>query len=719
MKEHTLTIDKEQKSVNNNQVSVTIDGREIVATENQSILQTALEAKIYIPHLCAHPDLEPQGGCNLCVVEVEGKGVVHACETIVEDGMKVTTKSDDIGHRRTVAMELMLAGHPHDCTSCKAYLKCELQALMQYTGAVHGRFRDVDKKATTINNKNPLIVRELERCIQCGRCVRACSDLRGVGILDYNKLDCEVYIGTEDDKPLKDAGCRFCGACIEVCPTGALQDVSGIFRDDIARSKALVPCQAECPAHIDIPAYIRAINEGDYSKAVAIIREKVPFPHSLGYVCNNRCEVGCKRDKLNSPVSIRNLKRFAVENDRDKIWKDKGFRKDRTGKKVAIVGAGAAGLTSAYYLNKLGHDVKVFEKQKIAGGHMTGGMPEYRIPTEDVLEEVKYITDSGVELECNSNITNVKELKKDYDAVLVAIGTSYGKKLNLKGSDYDNAYTAIDMLRASRYKTDINLGKKCCVIGGGNVAFDVASTLIRMGVEAHIVCLEKDASQASREEYDLAIAEGVIVHDLHSNEEIEGTKEKITGLRVHKINSFSFDPETRALIEDVVEDSSYTIECDSVVFAAGQITGLTEEFGLELNKFAYPINPETGVSEFKTSIDGVFAAGDVITGTRFLIDAIASAREVTSTIDKYLGGTGEIEETLVDRTRNQNIGKIDNFSELQRKELKEISVEDRIKNFNPVTLSFTCQEAICESSRCLQCDLRTDITKVKLWTEYN
>jgi NADPH-dependent glutamate synthase beta subunit-like oxidoreductase/Pyruvate/2-oxoacid:ferredoxin oxidoreductase delta subunit/ferredoxin len=698
-----------------------IDGNPIEATKGQTILEAALANDYYIPHLCTHPDLPTLGGCNLCVVEIEGmEGPVRACESPAREGIRVTSKSESLSHRRSVAMELMLAGHPHDCTSCKAYLKCELQAMMQYLGTVHSRLRTVHRQNTKINTNNPLIVREMERCIQCGRCVRACREMRGVDALSFNKLNDETYISTPGDLPLADAGCRFCGACVEVCPTGALQDEEGVFRTDVPREQALIPCQVECAAHIDIPAYLRYIKEGKYSEAVGVIREKVPFPHALGYVCNNLCETGCKRSKLNEPIAIRDMKRFAVEHDKEQIWKEKYLKtKPRTGKKIAVVGGGPAGLTAAFYLNKQGHDVTVFEKQKVPGGHMTGGMPEYRIPTKDVLAEIKLIEESGVKIICDHPITNVAELKKDYDAVVVAIGTSIGKKLTyLPGSDFDHVYTAVDLLRASRLGLPIELGETVNIIGGGNVAFDVARTLIRMGKKVNVVCLEKNASQASPEEVEEAIEEGVQIYDCHSNEAIIGTKEKVTGLQVHKINSFYFDPETRALVEDPIPDSTYVIPCDSIVFAAGQVTGLTEDFGLELNRFGYPINPATGKSDYITSIEGVFAVGDVITGTKFVINAIAGGREVASIVDKYLGGDGIIEETLVDRTREPVIGRIDDFSRMPRQKMAIKGPEERKSNFLPISEGLTVEQAHFEGSRCLQCDLRTDITKVRLWTEY-
>ncbi len=706
-------------------ISLFIDGTEIQAEEGMSVLEASLAAGIYIPHLCSHPDLPATGGCKMCVVEVDGEEApLSSCVTEVKEGMKVKTKSEQLTQLRKIALECIMAGHPHDCTGCRAYGNCELQAMWQYLGVLHARMKDEfpEKATLKIGTGTPVIIRENDRCIQCGRCVRACNDLRKVGAIGYQKKGLETYISTPDDLPLNQTDCRFCSACVEVCPTGALIDMEGLFREDLPREQSLVPCRAECPAHTDIPAYIRLIAEGKCSEAVGVIREKLTFPHALGYVCNNRCENGCKREKLNDPLSIRNLKRFAVENDKEQVWKEKytTCEKPRTGKKVAVIGGGATGMTAAYYLNRCGHDVTVFEAKKIAGGHMTSGMPEYRIPTQDVLDEIQVIVDSGVKLVCDSPIQNAAELKKDYDAVLVAIGTSVGKKLMyLPGATHKQVYSALDILQAQRLGKEIDLGQTVNIIGGGNVAFDVAGTLIRMGKTVNVVCLEKNASQASPEERDLALEEGANLFDSHSNEAILGTPDQVTGLQVHKINSFYFHPETRALVEDAIPDSTYTIPCDAIVFAAGQVTGLTDEFGLELNRFGYPIDPKTGKSEFTTSVEGVFAAGDVITGTKFVIDAIASARECAQLMDKYLGGDGMIDEVLVDRTLNPEIGTIENFSALRREELGIRGAEERKNDFAPIHTGFTCEQGTCEASRCLQCDLRVAIKKVENFNAYS
>lgn len=701
-------------------VTLTVDGRTISANPGQSVLNAALDAGIYIPHLCSHPDLPPQANCKLCVVEVAGQdGVVCSCELPASEGLQVVTQSSALLQRRKVALELMLAGHPKDCVSCKRYMNCELQAMIQYLGTVHSRMRVTSRKTDHLNVDNPLVVREMERCIQCGRCVRACDDLRGVGILGFNRRGDEVYVGTAGDLPLGEAGCRFCSACVAVCPTGALQDQFGIFRDDLPWEEAIVPCGAECPAHADIPAYLRLIQQGRHSEAIAVIREKVPFPHVLGYVCNHRCESGCKRTALNSPVSIRNLKRYAAERDTEQVWRGKGFHKDRTGKRIAVIGGGPAGLTAAYYLNKLGHDVTVYEKQNVAGGYMALGIPEFRAPTAVVQAEVGYIVESGVRVLYGQTVESAAALKAEHDAVLVAVGTPVGKKLRLPGANYRQVYTAVDFLRASRLGQTLDLGKTCCVIGGGNVAFDVAGTLLRMGVRATVVCLEKgEAMLADRDEIEAACSEGAVLYDGHSNEGIEGTPEQVTGLRVHEVSEFHFDRATGALVETAIPDSTRVIACDSIVFAAGQATGLTEGFGLELNRFGYPVDPQSGKSGHRTNLDGVFCAGDVITGTSFVINAIESGRQAASLIDRYLGGDGQIDETLVERVRQPKIGKVDGFYLTARQELSLRPASERVGDFKPINVNFNADQAACEASRCLQCDLRKDIHRSRIWSEY-
>lgn len=702
-------------------MTLKIDGKEIQAQEGLSVLEASLRAGVYIPHLCSHPDLESRGECKLCVVEIAGRdGIVTACTTPAEDGMEVTTKSPRLEQIRRVSMEFMLAGHPHDCTTCKMYLKCELQAMMQYTNAVHGRLRDVTKYTTMINTNNPVIVREMERCIQCGRCIRVCHDVRNVGILQLNRDEehYEIYVGTENDLPLNDADCRFCSACVEVCPTGALQDAPGIFRNDIPRKQALVPCSAECPAHTDIPEYIRLTGEGKYEEASAVIHEKLPFPKALGRVCMHTCELACKRNALNTPLSIRNLKRYAVEHDTEKIWKRKARQLPDTGKKVAVIGGGPAGMTAALYLRKQGHAVTVFEQYEKAGGYLMYGIPSYRLPREEVQDEIGDILESGVTLKTGVRVENAADLLKDgFDAVVLAMGTPVGKKVPISGAECGHSTTAAEFLHAAAKGEacpDV-AGKKVIVLGGGNVAFDAARTAVRLGAEASMFCLEaRDQMLADEEEITEAQEEGIELHNSTTNLEILGTKEALEGLRYADISGFTLGPD--GLKVDVIEGSEKVETGDTIIFAMGQRPDVPENFGVEINRFGYPVCRE---NSHQTTTEGIFAAGDVITGTKSVILAIAGGREAASECDRYLGGDGNIEECLYERPpHDPQIGKIEGFGRLNREEPVPAGLEERMRGFTQVDPGFSQEQARCEAERCLQCDLRCDFHNVRMWTEY-
>ncbi len=707
-------------------ITLWIDNVQVEAEEGKSVLNAALEAGIYIPHLCSHPDLTPQGGCKLCVVEIDGEAQpTTSCTTTVREGMKVKTKSETLDRLRRTSMQLMLAGHPHDCTGCRSFGNCELQAMMQYLNAVaNPNMKSVHKETMNLNTNNPLIDREMERCIQCGRCVRVCKDVRGVGVLDYSKKGDEVYIGTQNDLSLANSDCRFCGACVEVCPTGALQDKEGVFRKDLPRDQALIPCSAECPAHINIPNYLRMIYAGEYGKAVGVIREKVPFPLSLGRVCTAYCEKGCKRKGLNSSVGIRDLKRFAVQHDETRPWLEQYLKTaPSTGKKVAVIGGGPCGLTAAYYLAKKGHDVTVMERYPTCGGMLSYGIPSYRMPREDVQSEVALIEQAGVKIITNCEVKNVLEVKKDYDAVLVTVGASDGKVIPVANMDASMCTTAIDLLRdiamGKETTPKIGPGVKVLVYGGGNVAYDAARSAARLGAEPTVVCLEsRDQMTADDEEIEQGREEGVKLFSGYSNSGFSVDENgKMTGLNIFAINSFCFGP--NGLEVDKVEGSEQFVPCDVVVFASGQKTNLTAEFGLELNRPGYPVDPETGKSGFRTSVEGVYTAGDVITGTKAVINAIAGGREAAEKLDVILGGDGNIEEHLADLpAADPHIGKIDGFAFIERNHTAVTSCEERCGSFVPVDGGYTEEQAKAEAARCLKCPLRNQLHKTKMWTAY-
>lgn len=696
---------------------ITIDGKKLDVPENKNILECALDNGIYIPHLCHHKDLSPLGSCRMCIVEMGGQeGVTPACTLKAKEGMQIRTKSPEIDRLRMLALELLLTGHPEDCSTCPKYGNCELQTLIQYIGPKTGRLK-MRTKGFRTQEDNPLIIHDMNRCVLCGRCVRACNELRGVKVLQYQKKDMETYVGTIHDKLLKDADCRFCGACAEVCPTGTIRDK--LINTEVTRDDAIVPCRHACPAHTDVPRYIRYVKEGNYDAAAAVVREKVPFPKTLGYICSHVCELDCKRKEINEAMSIRNIKRYAAEHDTGSLWRRKGKQLKDTGKKVCVVGAGPAGMTAAYYLRKQGHDVTVKEALPTVGGMLAYGIPSYRLPREIIEEEADVIREQGVKIELNTKVDRPAELLKEYDAVLMTIGRHKGVRLPMEGNDLDGVLLNIDFLRNASLRKETGLGKRVIVLGGGNVAFDCARTARRLGAqEIHLACLEaREAMTADEEEIIQAQEEGIQVHPTRTFERITG-EGHVTGVDFMNVKSFTFDENRRAIIEKE-EGSEHHIDGDTVIFAVGQRPDITQEAGLELGR-ANSIAVKDITKDKSTSVEGIFAAGDVIYGTKSVIMAIESGREAAVQIDRYLGGDGDISEVLAPVEKaDPYIGQCRGFGYLERKQPSVDPSEDREDNFRLFDHGI-CDSDICaEAGRCLQCDLRLQISRPRLWGDYS
>ena len=699
-------------------IKLNINGREVETKKGKTVLEAALEGGIYIPHLCYHPNLTPVGACRLCIVEIEGiEGLPPSCTTPAAEGMVVNTKTPQIDQMRLLAMELILSRHPADCTTCSQYLNCELQSVKQYIGTSEELSVRRRLKPFATNISNPLFVHDFVRCILCGRCVRACHDLRGVGVLSFMKKGKDTYVGTAFDRSLIEANCRFCGACVEVCPTGALRDKEELTRGK-SRRAARIPCRYNCPAEIDIPRYVRFISEKNYSAATAVIREKVPFPRVLGYICNHPCEIACRRSELNEAISIRELKRFAVERDDDKLW-EKNFQKaPPTGKRVAIIGSGPAGLTAAYYLSKLGHTVTVFESLPFPGGMMRVGMPEYRLPRDVLNTEIKEIENLGVDIRTNTRVDSLDALLEGgYNAVLVAVGAHQGQKLPIPGADLDGVLIGTQFLRDVNLGKSVKVGKRVLVLGGGNVAFDCARIARRLGAnEVHIACLEpRDHMLATAEEIEQGEEEGIVIHPSQTFSKILSDHRHVTGVECLDVESFEFDDEGRVHI-DTIESSEHILPADTVIFAIGQCPEIPAQFGLTTGQGN---RIEVDPYSFVTNREGIFAAGDAVTGTTSVIEAIATGRKGAISIDEYLGGSGMIDEELapVDEPAPW-LGRTENVAYQHRSETSRIPVEQRIDNFCEIVHGLDEQAAFEESQRCLQCDLRLKIKPVKFWGDY-
>jgi NADPH-dependent glutamate synthase beta subunit-like oxidoreductase/ferredoxin len=723
---------------NETPIKITVDGKEIETTSGTSVLDACLGAGIYIPHICTHPDLRPIGACGLCVVEIDGREcLASSCVSNSEDGMVIHTKSEAIDSARLEALHRKLLGHPADCDSCIKYLNCELQSLKQY---IIGDESEFERKLRNFqeNSDNPIFIHNPTKCIQCGRCVRACHELRGVGVLYFKKHGEDTYVGigngdddsdsdgsdtrdaaidfteqaelfddlneeqlpyvsTEPDELLADVDCRFCGACAEVCPTGAILDKHE-FGEQKSKRDALIPCASTCPAGIDIPRYIRFTKEKNYAAATAVVRQKVPFPLSLGYVCSKPCEGVCRRGEVHDAVSICDIKRYAVERDDSQLWKDGYSKKADSGKKVAIIGGGPAGLSAAYYLNVLGHKAVVYEAMPEAGGTLRYGIPEYRLPTDILDTEIKTISDTGVEIRTAVKIESATALLGEgYDAVLITIGTGKGTALRLRGAKGDDVLLGTDFLRAAREGNPLPVSSKVLVIGGGNVAFDCARTAIKQNQssapEVAMAFLEPlDAMTASDDEIEAGTSEGIKLHPSVTFTRIHRDEDgKLLGVGVQDVASFSFDEDKHLKLE-IVEDSEHMIDAGTIIFAVGQKPDIPENFGVDKTEFGFiEVDPVTK----QTSEPGIFAAADAVTGTDSVVAAIANARQTALKMDKYLGGRGRLEENFAPDDEPQlEVGKIKNFAQMDKTAPPE------------------------EAERCLQCDLRLRMTQVKFWGSY-
>jgi formate dehydrogenase beta subunit len=690
-------------------IKLHIDGKEIETKTGKTLLEAALDAGIYIPHMCHHPDLKPIGTCGICVVDVEGiDEPPTSCTTLAAAGMVVKTKTPRIEQMRRQAMELLLVDHPPNCTECSQYLNCELQSVKQYLGIAEDLTTKAPLKPIPVNRDNPLFVHDLIRCIKCERCVRACNELRGVGVLQLIEEDGEKHIHIPDDKTLAEAGCRFCGACVEVCPTGAMRDREELMEGK-KRRHALIPCQYTCPAGIDVPRYIRLVREKRYAEATAVIREKVPFPKVLGYVCNHPCEEVCRRGEINE----------AAENDQERLWEKKLRKASPTDKRVAIVGSGPAGLTAAYYLAKLGHSVTVFEALPLAGGMMRYGIPAYRLPRGVLDSEIQDIEKAGVDIKTNTKVESLDMLMLDegYDAVLIAIGTQMSQKLPIPGADLDDALMGLNLLRDLNLGKEAKVGKCVLVLGGGNVAFDCARMAIRMGAQdVHVACVEaKDTMPGACDEIEQGEDEGIVIHPSKTFTRIISEDGRATGVECLDVVSFEFD-QHGGLHMDVIEGSEHVLPADTVIFAIGQCPEIPDSFELDVDETGHiEVDPYT----FDTGREGVYAAGDAVSGTVSVIEAIASGRKGAIAVDRYLGGSGEIDETLVPKEDPESwLGPGDGFAALSRCKERLVRVEDRIKDCCAIAQDLNEEDAVTEASRCLRCDLRLKITPVRFWGDY-
>lgn len=444
------------------------------------------------------------------------------------------------------------------------------------------------------------------------------------------------------------------------------------------------PCQNTCPAGIDVPVYIDLISQKKYSEAYEVMRYDNPLSVICGRVCDHPCESRCNRDQLDESIAIRELKRFTTD-----MMVAKGLPipeiAPSNGMKIAVVGSGPAGLSTAYFLRKAGYEVVVYERLPIAGGMLAVGIPDYRLPKDILQAEIKSIEDMGVEIKTGVTIgedLSLSQLREEYDAVFVGIGAHIDQKAGLPGEDLQGVFPGIEFLRSINLGNSIDVeGKKVVIIGGGNVAMDAARSSIRIGAEeVHIIYRRTlDDMPALREEIEATLEEGVKISYLTNPTRIIGENGKVAKIECIKVAQGEFDSDGRRKSTGIL-GSEHSLDTDVVILAIGQ----------QIDK---------GLS---TDLEGVFAGGDCVTGPGTVVDAVKAGKLAAQSIDKYLGGKGVYVPLQPDRFLSHEI-----LEEIKpRVQATTLDKEERLASFGEVGLGYSEEQALCEASRCLRCDIR-------------
>lgn len=459
--------------------------------------------------------------------------------------------------------------------------------------------------------------------------------------------------------------------------------------------KSQAPCQEACPAGIDVPLYIRYIRNGQFSEALAVITERIPFPSVCGYACVHPCEAKCSRLQFDEAVAIRMLKRAAAEKGRESPART--VNRPPTGKRVAVIGSGPCGLTAAYYLNGRGHEVTVYEALPLPGGMLRYGIPEYRLPEEIVDREIAMIRESGVEIFTGTPISSPAALQeKGFDAVLVATGAWKPAKMGIPGEDSPKVIDGLSFLRQVNEGKAPAIGRKVIVVGGGNTAIDASRASVRLGAKVIQLYRRTQAEiPAGHEEIIEAIEEGVDLQYLTA-------PVKIGNGQVASIRMRLGEPDASGRRAPVpVVGSEFLLQFDTLIMAIGQSADAASVH-IEGEKNG-AVRVDQG--NLATPQKGIFAGGDAVTGPSTIIQAIAQGRLACTSIDRFLGGTGNLPESLSEESDTEPPETAPRGA--AKPAVRKIALKRRCTTFDPVEQTYGKKAAMAEAARCLSCDLRS------------
>lgn len=545
----------------------------------------------------------------------------------------------------------------------------------------------------------------------CGKCVPCRVGLSQLAVLIEQVLDRTATLETIDlieNTAQVIADSADCAIGYEAAHM-VLKGVRG-FREDyeehVVHGRCIcglshpVPCVSACPAHVDVPGYVSLVREACYDDAVRLIRKDNPFVSACAYVCEHPCEAHCRRRMVDDAVNICGLKRFAVDHSDNMPAPE---RADATGKTVAVIGGGPGGLTAAYYLSLMGHQVTVYEQRPKLGGMLRYGIPDYRLPQEVLDRDIDHILTAGVQVHTGVSIgrdLTMENIQNSFDAVYISIGAHADKKLGLEGEDSKNVISAVELLRGiGEGSVPDFTGKRVCVVGGGNVSMDATRTALRLGAE-QVTCVYRrrvEDMTALNEEIEEAMAEGCQILPLQAPARIEADGEgKAAALwtQPQLIGPYGRDGRPKPMPAATKE---FRIPCDYVIVAIGQAIAAQpfEASGVATNRGAIQADLTSAVP----GVHNVFAGGDAVSGPATVIRAVAAGKVAAANIDNYLGFDHKIrcdvEIPPAHLTNTPPCGRVN---------LKNRHLSSYCGDFSLLKEGMSLEEAEQESSRCLRCD---------------
>lgn len=568
----------------------------------------------------------------------------------------------------------------------------------------------------------------------CNCCGCSCAGLRQINRLDANPMSHSNFRAQ-----INEENCVACGECVEICPVNAVtlgtnfagKDVcqkpdykraenhfmnKSDLHDDFINERKLVskfgtaPCKVSCPAHISVQGYIEKASQGKYMEALEIIKKNNPLPAICGRICPHPCEAECTRNTLDQSLAIDAIKMFIADQERDSKTRFIPKKKGEYQEKVAIVGAGPAGLTCAYYLAEEGFQVTVFEKAEKPGGMLEYGIPEFRLEKDVIESEIDVLREMGVEFRCGVEVgkdISISELRQQgYRAFYLAIGAQKGAALGMEHEDLPNVMNGVTYLGLVNRKAETPVKGKVIVVGGGNVAIDVARSAVRDGAESvSMYCLESaEEMPAAADEQIEAKEEGIQIYNGWGPMEIQEKDGLASGIRFKKCVSVrnaagGFDPKYN-------EQETMDAEADVIILAIGQQIDWGNLLDGTAVKTGRGKRVEVRPLSFQTGEEDIFAGGDAVTGPRFAIDAIAQGRQGAISISRLLRGrhltdgrNGEYTE-LDKENVNMNLRNLDLTP---RQAAPEVDHTRAIHTFNDLRQGLTEEQIKCEAGRCLHC----------------